>query len=456
MILRNIFSNIFLASAVLIIMVSGCTAQNQSPNIVLIISDDQAWTDYGFMGHPVIQTPNLDRLSEEGVLFPRGYVPTPLCRPSLMTMATGLYPHQHGVTGNDPSPKRYTGDAAREANLKLENFIDNYVTIPEALAERGYLSFQSGKWWEGDYQNGGFTHGMTTQGRHGGPGLKIGRQGMDPLYEFVDYAVEQEKPFFVWYAPFLPHTPHNPPQRLLDKYTTEGRDPALAKYYAMCDWFDETCGQVVDYIEQKKIRENTVFVYVCDNGWIQRTADTEVPHGYRQRFAPRSKQTTYEGGIRTPIFFNCPDHFSASKRSEMVSSIDLYPTILAIAGSETPDDRPGLNLLPAVEGGKAIKRDTIFGEGFSHDIADLDNPEKSLLTRWCIEGRWKLILSYDGENERYKAVHKYPGPVQLFDVISDPHETQNLADEYPEVVARLKAKIKAWWPVKEATLISKD
>ncbi|MDB4665550.1 sulfatase-like hydrolase/transferase, partial [Verrucomicrobia bacterium] len=77
----------------------------EPPNVVLIISDDQAWTDYGFMGHPVIQTPHLDQLSRQSVLFRRGYVPTALCRPSLMTLATGHFAHRHGVTGNDPSPK---------------------------------------------------------------------------------------------------------------------------------------------------------------------------------------------------------------------------------------------------------------------------------------------------------------------------------------------------------------
>ena len=125
----------------------------EKPNIVMIISDDQAWNDYSFMGHEQIKTPHLDRLAKESVLFRRGYVPTALCRPSLMTLITGHYAHRHGVTGNDPSPKYAQRNspeyAARRA--KLISYIDQFETLPELLAEQGYLSHQSGKWWEGNF-----------------------------------------------------------------------------------------------------------------------------------------------------------------------------------------------------------------------------------------------------------------------------------------------------------------
>jgi arylsulfatase A-like enzyme len=276
--------------------------ESSRPNIVLIISDDQAWTDYGFMGHSAIETPHLDQLARESIVFRRGYVPTALCRPSLMTLVTGHYAHKHGVTGNDPSPKyaRPGTPEERERRAELITFIDRLETVPTLLAERGYLSHQSGKWWEGNYRRGGFTHGMTRGfpepgGRHGDDGLKIGREGMEPIREFLDEAVSRDRPFFVWYAPFLPHTPHNPPERLLEKYRTEDRPLTVAKYFAMCEWFDETCGELLEMLEQREVRDNTLVIYVTDNGWIQ---DPESP-GY----APRSKQTPYEGGVRTPILF---------------------------------------------------------------------------------------------------------------------------------------------------------
>ena len=400
--------------------------EKQQPNIVMIISDDQAWTDYSFMGHPVIETPNLDALAKRSALFRRGYVPTALCRPSLMTMITGRYAHQHGVTGNDPSPKyskRGTEENDRHRAELIKN-IDKYPTIAKLLAEHGYRCHQSGKWWEGNFKRGGFTEGMTRGfpepgGRHGDDGLKIGREGIEPVTQFIDRAVADEKPFFVWYAPYLPHSPHTPPDQLFKKYSAKVESKSIAKYYAMCDWFDETCGQLIDHLDKQNLRDNTLIVYVCDNGWIQN------PNS--RSYMPRSKRTPYEGGIRTPILFCWPGKIEPSDRPELCSSIDLAPTILAAAGIKADADLPGLNLLPYLEQDKPIDRDTLFGETFAHDIADINKPEASLLHRWCIQGKWKLLLTYDGEaySNREKSSRTDNRP-QLFDLIADPGETKNL------------------------------
>jgi arylsulfatase A-like enzyme len=443
----------FLAFVALTIVSSVSAAD--SPNIVLILSDDQAWTDYGFMGHPDIKTPHLDALAKESVVFPRGYVPTALCRPSLMTLITGRYASTHGVTGNDPSPKHAAPNSElySQRRAALIANIDRFDTVPELLGKRGYLSHQSGKWWEGNFTRGGFTHGMTRGfpqrgGRHGDDGLAIGREGMEPVTSFVDEAVKQDKPFFLWYAPFLPHTPHNPPERILARYRKDGRPITIAKYYAMCEWFDETCGQLVDHLEKKGVRDNTLIVYVCDNGWIQDPG--------KNGYAPRSKQTPYEGGIRTPIMYSWPGHLKPGMREEVVSSLDIFPTMLATGGADIPENLPGLNLLSNLETGAKIDRDAIFGESFAHDIADIDDPEASLLFRWCIEGRWKLLLTYDGEVNRYKTTHprteKRP---QLFDLLADPAETKNLAADNPEIVARLAEKISNWYPVKKRKVQTK-
>jgi arylsulfatase A-like enzyme len=130
-------------------------------------------------------------------------------------------------------------------------------------------------------------------GRHGDDGLEIGRQGMGPVTSFIDQATAAKKPFFVWYAPFLPHTPHNPPERLFAKYKAKGiTSDFIARYYAMVEWFDETCGQLLQHLDAKGLTETTLIVYVGDNGWIQRPDAA----GY----APRSKQSANEGGIRQP------------------------------------------------------------------------------------------------------------------------------------------------------------
>ena len=186
------------------------------PNIVFILGDDQSWKDYGFMGSEVVSTPHIDALAQNGLTFKRGYVAAPICRPSLASMATGLFPHQHGITGNDvfKSNNRAKLDIPfRQAFHQKPSFIKELVKI-------GYLAHQSGKWWEGSWKDGGFTHGMThgdpnRKGRHGDEGLKIGRDGLKPITDFVEHAQKEQKPFLLWYAPFLPHTPHNPPERLL-------------------------------------------------------------------------------------------------------------------------------------------------------------------------------------------------------------------------------------------------
>lgn len=446
---------VLMAATYLLICCSFSDAAER-PNIVMIISDDQAWNDYGFMGHEAIETPHLDRLAAESVVFERGYVPTGLCRPSLMTLITGLYAYQHKTTGNDPSPavtdpKSPEYDEQRE---RLIAHVDEHPTVPKLLAELDYISHQSGKWWEGSYQRGGFTAGMTRGfpergGRHGDDGLAIGREGMTPVLEFVDQAVAEDKPFFLWYAPFLPHTPHNPPERILKKYLTADRPEALAKYYAMCEWFDETCGELVNHLDEKNVRDNTLIVYVTDNGWIQRTPDTEVPEGWTQSFAPKSKQSPNDGGVRTPILFSWTGKIKPARRDDLVSSIDIVPTMLSAAGAEVSKDLPGLDLIPTLLSGAKIERDTLFGESFAHDIADVDDPEASLVYRWCIEGRWKLLLTYDGVTGRYGNVQRLGelGP-QLFDLLADPFETKNLANANKDVVERLAKKIDGWWPVR--------
>jgi len=436
------------------------------PNIVYIISDDHAWTDYGFMGHKQIETPNLDKLAKNSAVFSRGYVPTALCRPALATFASGMYAHQHKVSGNDPSAvpgaggkakgKGKAGDSAEYAALreKLIAKMDVQPSIAKLLGAQGYLSHQSGKWWEGGYQRGGFTHGMTRGfpqpgGRHGDDGLKIGREGMEPVFDFIDHATAEKKPFFVWYAPFMPHTPHTPPDRLFQKYKAKGiESDFVAKYYAMVEWFDETCGQLIDRIEQKGLTENTLFVYVADNGWIQQ----EKGGGY----APRSKQSANEGGTRQPIMFSWKGTIKPGMRGEQLcSSIDMLPTALAAAGSPIPEQLPGLNLLPILKSGEPTSRKVVFGESFAHDVANIDKPEDTLLYRWVIDGKWKLFLTYDGKLDGYASSHprteKRP---QLYDLLVDPHENKNLAAENPEVVARLAARLQAWWPVTERQVLT--
>lgn len=398
------------------------------------------------MGHPVVRTPNLDRLASESLVFPRGYVPSSLCRPSLASIITGLYPHQHEITGNDPAPP--AGIPLREARRQpqyrrqLEHLmgrIERLPTLPRLLAEKGYLSHQSGKWWEGHYSRGGFTHGMThgdpdRGGRHGDEGLRIGREGMDPIFAFIEEA--GDRPFFIWYAPFLPHTPHDPPERLLERYRTEGRPIELARYYAMVEWLDETVGRLLEYLESKDLARDTMVLYLADNGWIQRTAETPLPSGWNQPFAPRSKRSAEDGGIRTPILVRRPGKVEPRRLDKPASSIDLAPTILAAAGLQPRERMHGVNLLNL----QAVnRREAVFGDVYLHDIQDLDDPVASLTNRWVIQDRWKLIVPH--------WPNRIDAQLYLYDLQADPYEKINLALDAPRQVRRLLEMLNAWFPV---------
>ena len=410
---------------------SGPTASQ--PNFVLIISDDQAWSDFSFMGHPQIQTPNLDRLASESLTFTRGYVPSSLCCPSLASIITGLYPHQHKVTSNDPIAPKGMEPAEFRKSLKFQEgreimnrHLEAVPTLPRLLAQRGYVSLQTGKWWQGDYSRGGFTDGMTKGERHGDVGLTIGRETMQPIYDFIANAERDKKPFFVWYAPMMPHEPHNPPQRILDKYAEVAPSLHVAKYWGMVEWFDETVGTLLKHLDEQKLSENTIVIFVTDNGWI-----TNPKTG---SYAPKSKQSQYDGGLRTPIMVRWPGHVKPQRSNALASSLDIAPTMLAAAKIRPTSEMCGVNLL---EPQALAARKALFGECFTHDSIEPDNPAASLRWRWMVDRNWKLIIpdSHNRPNDK----------VQLFDLVADPHEEHNLAASRSDTVKTMRDALDAWW-----------
>ncbi|TWT77472.1 Arylsulfatase [Posidoniimonas polymericola] len=435
----------FGALAAVLLLVSCSAAADQRPNIVLILSDDQAWGDYGFMGHEVIQTPNLDRLAASGITYPRGYVAAPVCRPSLASIVTGHYPSRHGVTGNDVQ-----GDHDRAAlDAPLRGEFHKHPSFIRLLSDAGYLTHQSGKWWEGSHQDGGFTAGMThgdpsRGGRHGDAGLVIGREGMRPVTDFIDHAAESQQPFFLWYAPFLPHAPHRPPQRLLQKHQLPGRPADAARYYAMCEWFDETCGQLLDHLQRKQLADNTLVLYLCDNGWAPVSDNAaDLNQSAWTQYALRSKGSPYENGVRTPILVSWPGHAAPRQSDQLAHAIDLFPTIAAAAGLDAPAGLPGVNLLDA----QAVReREIVFGVCHATHNIDLQDPDSTLQYLWCVTDPWKLIVRRHGvDSTKYRALHDWDTvPARLYNLRVDPHEQRDLAAERPEVVERLRRSIDAW------------
>jgi uncharacterized sulfatase len=388
------------------------------PNVLMIVVDDWGWTDFGCMGHSEIRTPNLDRLAKEGAFFPNGYTPTSLCRASLATILTGQYAHQHRICCNDPPD-----GVARDAMFP---FIKESPAFPKLLQSVGYDSFQTGKFWEGHFSNAGFTQGMTTKGRHGDEGLVIGRKTLDPIFDFVE---KTKKPWFVWYAPMMPHEPHDPPERILKRYMTEGRDPRLAKYWAMCEWTDETVGDLLAGLEKRSLRKNLLILFVVDNGWVQSLG----PVKKGDQFETRSKNTPYDAGVRSPVIVHWEGKTKAGKYDDLVSTVDFAPTVLTACGAKIPDTMSGVSLLDVAAGKGPLKRDAVFGEIYVHTAIKIEDPRANLTHRWIREGNWKLIVPVK------------EGKPELYNLRDDPLEKTSLAEKNTEVVERLRKQLEGAW-----------
>ena len=458
---------------VLTLVVSSRAQSEKPPNVVLIISDDQTYTDFGFMGSDDVVTPNLDRLAGQSARYVNGYVPSSVCRPSLVSIRTGLYPHQHGVYFNHPPPGfaaltkspaigKAEFDALRERAASL---IRSHQTIPRRLAASGYRCFQTGKYWEGHWQNAGFTQGMTTAeptpgGKYGNKtltngdvvahgngdyGLSIGRETMQPIYDFIDDC--GDTPFFVWYAPFLPHTPHDSPQKFFDLYETRTDVPKhRVPYYAAISQFDDTVGKLVSFVEQRGLDAHTLFVFVVDNGWEPdvvryRSASREWDH------TKRSKRAPFDSGLRTPILVRWGSRTKSATHQAPVSSIDILPTIFAATGLvNRSDEFPGRNLWPSAIGQKTLdSKQAVFGEIYPGDAASLRHPERDVAHRWIRKGNLKLITTH--RHGQSQAWGNYLDGDALFDVVVDPVESKNLIGDrqFEAAIGFLREELDAWW-----------
>jgi uncharacterized sulfatase len=250
---------------------------------------------------------------------------------------------------------------------------------------------------------------------------------MKPIYDFI--AGAKGKPWMVWYAPMMPHEPHNPPERLLKKYEAKGRHPKQAKYLAMIEWFDETVGALLAHLDEKKLTDDTVVLFVVDNGWIQETGEKRTTRGW---FAPRSKMSPYDGGVRVPLTIRWPGQVKPGRHEDLVSTVDVAPTLLSACGLKVPREMPGVSLLDTAAGKGPLARKAVFGEIYEHTAIDIEKPGVNLTHRWVREGPWKLIVPVKGKAE-------------LFDVGSDPHEKKDVADGQKERVARLTRLLDGWW-----------
>jgi len=439
------------------------------PNIVYIIADDHAYRDFGFMGSEEALTPNLDKLATQSARFINGYVTTSLCSPSLGVMLTGRYPHQSGLTYNHPPPgnggftKMKTRTEYEQARSPAFGLIRNQPTLPRTLGQLGYRSFQTGKFWEGHFSNAGFTEGMTVfeprpgqdyggnrvmgNGElaahgNGDHGLQIGRETMQPISDFLD-KVDGKQPFFVWYAPYLPHQPHDSPQRYYDLYRGKGIAEHKIPYLAAISQFDDTVGELITMIESRGLAKNTLIVFVSDNGWSP-SQNREKKRPVEFAFTRESKYSPFEDGLRTPILIRWDGQVTPATHEQLVSSVDLLPTVLEALGKpEAIPGLPGRSLWTAAQGKSTLPEKPVFGEIYPGDATALSHPSKDIAYRWVRIGSLKLIIPHTHQEKT--AWRGYVKEVSLFDVVQDPEEKNNLAKTRPEDVQKLRQLLNDWW-----------
>jgi arylsulfatase A-like enzyme len=409
------------------------------PNIIFIMADDMGYADAGCYGQEVIRTPNIDMLSEEGIQFTQCYAGSAVCAPSRSVLLTGKHAGHTRVRGNF-GLGGVIGLAGKSGRVPLK---EEDVTIAEMLQEAGYATAMVGKWGLGEpYTSGtpgkkGFDefYGFLNQRRAhtyypeyiwkdtNRVELALNKAGQKVEYThdlFADYALDfierhNEEPFFL-YLPFcIPHSHYEIPD--LGIYADKNWSDNEKAYAAMISRMDHTIGRIIDLLKELKIDDNTYVFFTSDNGAASESNDW----GRFDSNGPLrgSKRDPYEGGIRVPMLVRNPQKIVAGKTNDQVwHFIDVLPTLAQIADIPYPEEIDGISLLPALSGNKRdLGERTLYWEFY-----ELDGWRA---TRF---GDWKAI-----QHDMNKDTH---APIELYNLRDDIGETTNVADQYPELVAK--------------------
>jgi len=423
-------------------------AAGRPPNVVLILIDDLGWSDLGAYGNRYHSTPNIDRISQEGMRFTSAYAAAPVCSPTRASLMTGKSPARLGFTGHITAILRYRHppDALilppeDHMRLRLEE-----VSIAEALKPAGYVSASIGKWHLGpegywpldqgfDVNVGGWTHGSPPshffpyqnaeqEWNASIPTLSGGDAGEYLTDRMTDEAIafieaNRDRPFFCYLTHYAVHTPIQAPEDLVARYAAVSEEERSSDpvYAAMVESVDTGVGRLVATLERLGLAENTLLVVFSDNGGLSEvTSNAPLRAG---------KQTLYEGGLRVPLIVRWPGRVRPGSVSDVpVISHDLFPTLVEAAGLEpSVPDLDGLSLLPLLQ-----------------EVGTL--PERPLFFYYpqyarrpgavVLESPYKLIEHYD------------PPGVELYDLSRDLGEESDLAAQQPERVEAMRGRLEAW------------
>jgi len=434
------------------------------PNIIFILTDDQGWGDARFAGHPYVKTPNLDRLAEEGTWFKQFYVAATVCSPSRVAFMTSHYPARHQVHG-------HFSDHASNAARSMPNWLDpKATTLPDLLKSAGYATAHFGKWHLG----GGAgapppdEYGFDASKTVGSTGPSLGNEATEPYFRakstqlIVDETIQfirqhRESPFYANVWTLLPHASLKPtPEQLavyadlqpkaddpsfgpwMQKYLGKTKDlrSQMQVFCASLTDLDTQIGRLLDALDEMKLADNTLIVFSSDNGPEDYRISNAANAGTGSTGLLRGrKRSMYEGGIRTFGLVRWPGKVPAGRVDDtsVVGAVDLLPTVAALAGVKLPESlKPDGEDLSPLWLGKAISPRTkpLHWEWLFNAQVTGDSQMPPMLA--IREGDWKLFLNHNGTG------------AQLYNIVKDPSETQDLAAQHPAEVKSLTAKALAW------------
>lgn len=394
--------------------------QENHPNIIIVLTDDQGWGDLGIHGNDSIFTPNIDTFAIEGIQLKNFFVSS-VCAPTRASLLTGRY---HLRTGTSWVTHR------------KEVMRENERTIAEILKNHGYHTGIFGKWHNGEQfpndPNGqgfdnffGFTAGhwnnyfnTTLQYNHAPVATKgyITDVLTDSALAFIER--HHNQPFFCYIPYNAPHGPFQVPDKYFDKYKSLGLSDKNAAVYGMCEHIDDNFGRILQRLDNLHIRENTIVVFMTDNG----------PNGARYNGGMRgTKASMHEGGVRVPGFIQWKERLPEGLEvAPLAAHIDLLPTLLELAGIPIPDDLQidGKSLVPL----------------FNEQAADW--PERMIFHAFS-EGNLPPLRGAV-RTERYRVVFDHQGPASLFDMIADPGQKNDLADSLIQLKDSLTTAYQLW------------
>ena len=434
-------------------------ADQSAPNIVMVFIDDMGWGDFSCFGNRDAQTPNVDRLAAEGIRFSQFYVNAPICSPSRCALTTGQYPHRWKITS-------YLNNRKDNERRGVADWLDvKAPTMARILQSHGYATGHFGKWHLGgqrDVDNAppiasyGFDQSLTNfEGmgpkllpltlkpgesnpgkiwadaeRLGGPVVwkqrsEITSGFVDAAIPFMEQSVRSSKPFFINVWPDDVHSPYWPS-------VANWKDGSRRQLYlSVLEEMDKQLGRLFDHIRDNESLKNNTIVLVCsDNG-------PDVDAGSAGPFRG-TKATLYEGGTRSPLIVWCPGLMNATrigKHNELsvFSAMDLVPSLLAVAKVPSPNevrfDGENLSAVLLGQSDESRKSPLFWRRPPDRKMAYGAGPLPDLSVR---DGQWKLLCEYDGNK------------AELYDLMKDAGEKQNLAAAQPEVVDRLTKAVIAW------------